>query len=111
VTLDSSNREFSRLLGPYRVRTWLVLLVTTCILPLLLFSAALLLRNSAAEMAATEAQIRERVRLLGEDIDRELARMQAVGEVLALSETLSNGAWRVSTVTRPKSAISWAATC
>jgi two-component system, sensor histidine kinase len=91
VTLDSSNREFSRLLGPYRVRTWLVLLVTACILPLLSFSAALLLRNSAAEMAATEAQIRERVRLLGEDIDRELARMQAVGEVLALSETLSNG--------------------
>ena len=72
MTLASPNREFSRLLGPYRVRTWLVLLVTACILPLLLFSAALLLRNSAAEMAATEAQIRERARLLGEDIDREL---------------------------------------
>ena len=91
MTLASPNREFPRLMGPYRVRTWLVLLVTACILPLLFFSAALLFRNSAAETAATEAQIRERTRLLGEDIDRELARMLAVGEVLTLSETLSNG--------------------
>jgi PAS domain S-box-containing protein len=89
---SSDDPEWPRFLSlrSYRVRTWLVVLVSACILPLLLFSAVLLFRNSAAEMAATEAQVQDRARLLVEDTDRELARMLAVGEVLALSETLSN---------------------
>ncbi|HYI70592.1 MAG TPA: HWE histidine kinase domain-containing protein [Skermanella sp.] len=73
------------------MRTWLFLLVTACVIPLLLFSATLLVRHTSAETAATEAQVGDRARLLRDDIDRELARMLAVGEVLALSESLSTG--------------------
>lgn len=75
----------------YRVRTWLILLVIACIVPPLLFSAALLIQNTRDERVATEAQVTDRARLLGDDIDRELARILAVGEVLALSESLDTG--------------------
>ena len=85
----SRSARSPRLQRSYRVRTWLILLVTACIIPLLLFSAALLGRNIDAEKAATEAQVHDRARLLRDDIDRELARMLAVGEVLALSESLT----------------------
>ena len=74
----------------YRVRTWLILLVIACIVPPLLFSAALLIQNTRDERVATEAQVTDRARLLGDDIDRELARILAVGEVLALSESLEH---------------------
>ena len=87
--LSSSIVEFAKTSRSYRVRTWLFLLVTACVIPLMLFSAALLVRQISAETAATEAQVGDRVRLLRDDIDRELARMLAVGEVLALSESLS----------------------
>jgi PAS domain S-box-containing protein len=65
--------------------------VIACIVPHLLFSAALLIRNTRDGRVATEAQVTDRARLLGDGIDRELARILAVGEVLALSESLTTG--------------------
>jgi hypothetical protein len=89
--LSSSTVESTKTSRSYRVRTWLILLVTACVIPLLLFSAALLVRHTSAETTTIEAQVGDRARLLRDDIDRELARMLAVGEVLALSESLSTG--------------------
>lgn len=91
----------------YRVRTWLILLVIACIVPPLLFSAALLIQNTRDERVATEAQVTDRARLLGDDIDRELARILAVGEVLALSESLTPVISQASTGMRRRSATFW----
>lgn len=75
----------------YRVRTWLALLVVVCVLPLALFSAALLARNAQIRTQQTDLQVRDRARLLAEDIDRELARVIAAAEVLATADSLATG--------------------
>lgn len=75
----------------YRLRTWLVLLVIACVLPLLLFTSVLLFRSAAAEVEAVEQQVRDRAHLLAEDLDREVSRVLAAAEVLATSETLADG--------------------
>lgn len=73
----------------YSVRTWLVALVMSCALPLLLFSSFLIYRDAEAEAKQAERMVHDRVRLLAEDIDRELARLIAAAEVLATSEELA----------------------
>jgi PAS domain S-box len=78
------------LLRPRRVRTWLVLLVTACVLPLVLFSTVLLLRNANAQAEATERRVSDQARLLAEDVDREIARVVAAAEVLVTAESLAN---------------------
>ncbi|NYZ16795.1 PAS domain S-box protein [Azospirillum sp. RWY-5-1] len=79
---------FSR---PLRVRTWLVLLVMAVALPLVLFSAILLVRNVSAQAEETERQVLGRARLLAEDVDREVARLIAAAEILATSDSLASG--------------------
>ncbi|KAA0589520.1 PAS domain S-box protein [Azospirillum oryzae] len=86
-----TERKAGQFSGPYRVRTWLVLLVLACVMPLVLFSTALLLRNTAIETVQTEQLVRDRADQLAEDIDREVARLIAAGEVLATAETLARG--------------------
>ncbi|QCG89043.1 ATP-binding protein [Azospirillum sp. TSH100] len=58
-------------------------------LPLVLFSSVLLLRNVTAQAEQAEWLVRDRVRLLAEDVDREVARHIAAVEVLATSESLA----------------------
>ncbi|PWC58897.1 histidine kinase [Azospirillum sp. TSH7] len=74
-----------------RLRTWLILLVTAVAVPLVLFSGFLLVRNVTAQVRETERLVRDRARLLAEDIDREVARLVAAAEVLATSESLAVG--------------------
>lgn len=76
---------------PYRVRTWLVLLVMACVLPLVLFSAVLLVRNANVATEQTERLVRNRADQLAEDIDREVARVVASAEVLATDASLLSG--------------------
>ncbi|HYH17920.1 MAG TPA: PAS domain S-box protein [Azospirillum sp.] len=66
-------------------------LVMACVLPLVLFSAALLVRNARIEAEQTERLVRERADQLAEDIDREVARLVAAAEVLATAENLEKG--------------------
>ncbi|HYD65617.1 PAS domain S-box protein [Azospirillum sp.] len=68
-----------------------MLLVIACLMPLLLFSAALLLRNTAVETNQTERLVRDRVDQLAEDVDREVARLMAAADVLATNENLLRG--------------------
>ncbi|MDQ2102589.1 hybrid sensor histidine kinase/response regulator [Azospirillum isscasi] len=75
---------------PQRVRTWLILLVTAVAVPLVLFSVILLIRNIDAQAQQTERFVRDRTRLLAEDVDREVARLIAAAEVLATSESLAD---------------------
>ncbi|QQP93407.1 PAS domain S-box protein (plasmid) [Skermanella sp. TT6] len=75
----------------FRVRTWLVLLVTACVLPLALFCMLLLYHNANDQADLTIRQVQDRARLLAEDIDREVSRIIAGAEVLATSGTLLDG--------------------
>lgn len=72
-----------------RLRTWLILLVTAVAVPLVLFSGFLLVRSVNAQAGETERLVRDRARLLAEDVDREVARLIAAAEVLATSESLA----------------------
>lgn len=74
-----------------RLRTWLILLVTTSILPLVAFSGVLLVRNVLEDVEQTERMVHDRVGLLTEDVDREIARLVAAAEVLTLADELQNG--------------------
>ncbi|HYG88037.1 MAG TPA: PAS domain S-box protein [Azospirillum sp.] len=76
---------------PYRVRTWLILLVVACVLPLVLFSAILLIHDATVQTGQAEGLVGDRARQLAEDIDREVARVIAAGEVLATDASLSSG--------------------
>lgn len=75
----------------FRVRTWLVLLVTACVLPLALFCMILLYHDANDQADLTVRQVQDRARLLAEDIDREVSRIIAGAEVLATSGTLLDG--------------------
>lgn len=74
-----------------RLRTWLILLVTAVAVPLVLFSGFLLVRNVNAQAEEAERLVRDRARLLAEDVDREVAQLIAAAEVLATSESLAVG--------------------
>ncbi|WP_431855345.1 ATP-binding protein [Azospirillum sp.] len=67
------------------------MLVSASTLPLVLLSGTLLLRNAMEEVERTEQMVRDRVALLAEDVDREIARLAAAAEVLAVVDELSNG--------------------
>src|SRR3954471_4448708 len=79
---------FRRLAGPYRVRMWLVFLVLAAAVPLVVFSGILFFRQLSSDHAGAERQILDRTKLLADDIDRELARIIAVAQILAASERL-----------------------
>ncbi|WP_247878323.1 PAS domain S-box protein [Azospirillum sp. TSO22-1] len=67
------------------------MLVSACVLPLVLFSAVLLLRNIAADAEQTGRLVLNRARLLAEDVDREVARTIAAAEVLSTDDNLARG--------------------
>ncbi|UEM06944.1 PAS domain S-box protein (plasmid) [Skermanella rosea] len=75
----------------FRVRTWLVLLVTACVLPLALFCMLLLYQDAKDQAGLITRQVQDRARLLAEDIDREVSRIVAGAEVLATAGTLIDG--------------------
>ena len=73
------------------LRSHLILLVIASMLPVLAFSAFVLLRFSQSEFEAAESQLRERVRLISAAVDRELENTTAAMELLASSPSLAVG--------------------
>lgn len=73
------------------VRSWLMALVAVGILPLIVLSAMLLLGLTATNQRQTEQTLHEMVRLLGDEVDREIARVMTAAEVLAADPDLQQG--------------------
>ncbi len=66
-------------------------LVVAILAPVLLFSGILLTRFAAAEQARLEADVIERARAIAQDIDRDIAGLQAAIQALATSRLLQSG--------------------
>ncbi len=81
---------FRQIAAPYRVRTWLILLVVAAALPPVIFSGTLFFRQLSIERADSERRILDRTKQLAEGVDQELARIIALTEILAVSGRLEN---------------------
>jgi PAS domain S-box-containing protein len=75
----------------YSTRTITAALVLAILAPVLLFSGILLTRYAAAEQARLETDVIERARDIAQDIDRDIAGLQAAIQALATSRLLQSG--------------------
>jgi signal transduction histidine kinase len=72
-----SESRWQRLRPPYAVRTHVLGLILVTLLPLLAFSAFLVIRSAEHEQAILAATVQDRTRAAARDIERELANLRS----------------------------------
>jgi PAS domain S-box-containing protein len=77
--------------GGRRIRSWLVLLVAGCVLPLWLLSGLLVFYSYSYKQALSRQHLQETARALSLAVDRELAMVKVALRVLATSPYLADG--------------------
>jgi hypothetical protein len=81
----------------FSLRTQLVLLVLAVVLPLLVLAAVMFLRDVQFQRAALERGMKDTARALSLALDREVGKLHAVLETLAVSPSLDSRDFKPST--------------